>query len=57
MKKKKSNSSKIVVIILIIILISLTAYNIYIMYKNIEISSEYEARKNNFIYKLCTKSG
>lgn len=57
MKKKKSNSGKIVVTILIIILISLTAYNIYIMYKNIEISSEYEARKNNFIHKLFTKSG
>lgn len=57
MKKRKNNSSKIIVTILIITLISLTGYNIYIMYKNIEISSEYEARKNTFIHKLWTKSG
>lgn len=57
MKKRKNNSSKIIVTILIITLISLTGYNIYIMYKNIEISSEYEARKNFFFHKLWTKSG
>lgn len=48
MKKKKSGR-KVVITILVIILLSLIIYNLYIMYKNIEISNnyEYEAKKTS----------
>lgn len=50
MKKKKNRASKIVITILISILLSLIGYNLYVMYKNIEIldESDYAAKKTIF---------
>ena len=45
MKKNKKILSKIIIITLILMLIILIGYNLYIMYKNIEITDNYEAQK------------
>lgn len=49
MKKNKNIASRIAIIILVLILLGLIIYNLYIMYKNIEISdsSEYETEKTS----------
>lgn len=47
MKKKRNNKKNIVFTIFIIILIGISVYNIWIMYKNIEISTEYETMKTS----------
>lgn len=50
MKKNKHTISKYIIILLIFILLSLTVYNLYILYKNIDITNEYEyqAKKTSF---------
>ena len=48
MNKKKQNTLKTIIILLTIILIGLTIYNVYTMYQNIEIYSNYEASRTNF---------
>ena len=45
MKKRKRNLGKIVGIFLFLVLMALTVYNLYIMYQNIEITNEYEAKR------------
>ena len=45
MKKKNNNIKKFVLGFFVVVLIGISAYNIWAMYKNIEISSEYEAMK------------
>ena len=45
--KKKENRQKIVIGIFTMILLVLTIYNLYIMYQNIEISNEYEAKRTS----------
>ena len=49
MKKKNDKHfvSKTMFIIFIMILLSLTIYNLYIMYENIEISNDYEATRTS----------
>lgn len=43
--KKIKNKKRITITIFLIIITELTIYNIYIMYKNIEISNEYETQR------------
>lgn len=43
--KKTNRKSKFALITMVLILILITMYNIYVMYKNIEISNEYETKK------------
>lgn len=45
MRKKNNNIKKFVLGFFVVVLIGISAYNIWVMYKNIEISSEYEAMK------------
>lgn len=47
MKKKKNNKKNVVFTILIIILAGISVYNIWVMYKNIEISNEYETMRTS----------
>lgn len=47
MKRKEKKKSKIIIIILIVILIGITGYNIYAMYQNIEIYSNYEVNRTS----------
>lgn len=46
-KKKKNNKKKIVFVFFTTILIGISVYNIWLMYKNIEISNEYETMKTS----------
>lgn len=50
MKKKKNKAGKAVITILVLILLGLIVYNLYVMYKNIEISNsyDYEANRTTF---------
>ena len=44
---KKNKKEKTIIMVFAIILIVITIYNIYVMYKNIEISTEYETKKTS----------
>lgn len=44
---KKNKKEKTIIMVFAIILIVITIYNIYVMYKNIEISTEYETQKTS----------
>ena len=46
-KEKKNKRKKITITFLIIILIAITISNIYVMYKNIEISTDYETKRTS----------
>lgn len=48
MMKKNNKLLKILTIILMLILLAITLYNVYIMYENIEIYSNYEATRTSF---------
>ena len=45
MARRRSTLRKVFTIILFIILIGLIGYNLYLMYKNIDISTNYEAER------------
>ena len=46
-KEKKNKRKKITITFLIILLIAITISNIYVMYKNIEISTDYETKRTS----------
>ena len=43
--KKKKKSRNVVIFLITMCLIIITIYNIYVMYQNIEIADEYDAKK------------